>query len=123
VRKHVPTLAHLEALLCIRRHADQRWTVRAVADHLGIPRPAAEVTLIDLCSTGLLSVNVGTSLSYQFNPVTPALATGVEDFVSAFRRHRARVCDLVMACGPHTAGHCSNACRPRRRKNGGANSG
>jgi DNA-binding IclR family transcriptional regulator len=96
IREHVPTVVHLDVLLCLRQHADQWWSAEAIATRLGVPPHAADATLVDLCSNGLLSVNVGTNLSYRFSPASHALEQTVEEFVAAFQEHRARVYELVI---------------------------
>jgi hypothetical protein len=96
IRGHIPTLAHLETLLCLRGDADQWWSADAVAKRLGIPRVTADAILVDLCSHGLLSVSVAGHLSYRFSPASPTLSNLVEKFVVALRSNRAQVAAVIL---------------------------
>jgi hypothetical protein len=98
----------------MRQDAEQRWSTDAIAKRLGIAPTVAETVLVELCSSGLLSVNVGADLTYQFSPASPALNTSVEEFVTAFREHRIRVYELVVLGGPLSACDFANAFRLRR---------
>jgi hypothetical protein len=73
VRRHCPSVAHLEALLWMREHGDRWWNADSLGDALGIAAPVADKVLEELCSGNLLAVRVSSAVSYRYNPATEAL--------------------------------------------------
>jgi hypothetical protein len=58
--ENIDSVAELEALLLLRRHTGEVWSVQRLADRLYIDTPSADVILARLVRQGLFTETAGT---------------------------------------------------------------
>lgn len=79
---HVPSVAHLEALLLLRNEPQARWTADKLAARLFInPKEGADI-LADLVASGLAA---RTDDVHGYAPGTPELAAAVDETAETYR--------------------------------------
>jgi hypothetical protein len=115
VQRHLPSVAHLEVLLWMREHRLRWWNAGSLSASLGIPAPAAEKLLEELCSSSLLAVQVASAVSYQFSPATPALDALATEFVDLLRGSRAHVHGLLASPSARSARDFADAFKFRKK--------
>jgi DNA-binding IclR family transcriptional regulator len=90
---HVPSVAHLEALLLMREDSAQRWTVNDIAERLYIGVPQARTLASRLRDHGFLD---GDGATWSFAP-SPALAAELDLVAEVYRKRLIAVSRFVHA--------------------------
>ena len=104
ILRHLPSVAHLDALLWLREHRTRWWHAESLASSLGIPCQMAEKILEELCAGSLLAVQVSSAVVYQFNPATAALEDHVSQFIEYLRCSREHVDALIATSAVRSSG-------------------
>jgi hypothetical protein len=89
---HIGSVAQLEALLLLRRHADEEWSAGATAARLYVTDAVAAEVLAQLCADGLLACHVDI---YRYSPATPALLRMVDRLADAYARFLIPVTNII----------------------------
>ena len=92
VLQHVDSIAHLEALLLLRRETDQKWDARRVAKRLYLNVPETANVLARLHARGFLATE-GDVYWYCCTPEERALA--VERVAEFYARHLIPITNLI----------------------------
>jgi len=109
VRRHIHSVAHLEALLFFHKRPDERSTAKMLASYLYAGEVEMTEALASLCKDGFLKVEEG---SYTYGP-RPELGTGVAMLASAYSRHLIPITRIIHS-KPRRIEAFSDAFRIRR---------
>jgi predicted transcriptional regulator len=94
ILKCIDSIAHLEALLLLRREPRSAWTAVAVAGRLYIEESEAKAVLKRLCAEGLITARNG---NYRFDGETSGKEELVNRLASLYARHLIPITNLVHA--------------------------
>ncbi|MCC5622641.1 hypothetical protein [Nostoc sp. CHAB 5715] len=89
---HIDSIAAIEALVLLVRHADEELDEKKLAARLYITEPEAGLVLQSLCAEGLVAFD-GTC--YQYKSTDEKLHSMVERVVFAYQKHLIPVTRLV----------------------------
>jgi hypothetical protein len=90
--EHIDSVAQLEALLLLRKHADRSWSAGDVAGRLYIGESAAGELLSHLAAQGLCSVADG---AYRYEPGNEELRNLIERLSETYARYLIPVTNLI----------------------------
>jgi hypothetical protein len=89
---HIDSVAHLEALLLLRRNLSKEWNPSSVAERLYITEGEAIDLLSRLNDGGFLVVNAG---SYRFGPRSAEHQQMADRVAEAYSRHLITITNLI----------------------------
>lgn len=113
VADHIPSVAHLEALLLGQRAAGAEITVDEVAERLFVKQAQAARLLSDLTASGLLRCSARAEFVYA--PATAGLAAAVDELVETYRTRLIPLHQLIHDRQRSSAAHdFANAFRFRK---------
>jgi DNA-binding IclR family transcriptional regulator len=92
VERHFATGAQVQVLLLLHGQRERAWTVDAIARELHIDQEHAELLVVPLVESGLLS---GGKAGYRYDPRTARLADEGDSFVAAFPTYRVAIIRLI----------------------------
>lgn len=94
---HVPTIAHLEALLLLRSEPQVAWTVPLLAARLFVTPEQATRVLAGLVAHGLAAPPDASQASYRYAPGSAALAAQVDEAAEIYRTRLVAVTQFIHA--------------------------
>lgn len=89
---HINTVAELEALLLLRNHHEQNWTIGAVAKRLYVSEAMATEALARLAADGLC---VCSDEFYRYHPSSEEQGMTIDRLAEAYARYLIPVTNLV----------------------------
>lgn len=92
ILSHIDSIAHMEALLLLRRNPEEYWDVLSVAHRLYIPEKDADALLTRLCANGFL---VETDGKFQYRCCSIDLEEMVALVADVYARHLILVTNLI----------------------------
>ena len=92
VLTYIQSIADLEAVLLLARHADAKWTAASVAEQLYIDEAQAAEVLERLCAGGLAQCEAG---NFWFNAGPAGKRAIVEQLADIYSQHLIPVTNLV----------------------------
>jgi hypothetical protein len=110
ILRHIDSIGQIEALLLLRRHVNEDWTVNSVAQRLYISDPETEETLANLCADGLITCTDGI---FRYTGASPELDRMVGRLSDAYRTNLVGVTNIVHA-KPRRIRAFANAFKMRR---------
>jgi hypothetical protein len=90
--RHIDSIAQIEALLLLRRHAPDTWDVPSTARRLYVSEQEASEILENLCEDGLLQCDAGI---YRFACRTPEAERLVERLAEAYAGNLIAVTNII----------------------------
>jgi hypothetical protein len=94
---HIPTVAHLEALLLIRAAPDEAWTVERIAQRLYVQPAQAASILAALEAHGLLEYHGEHGRMYCYKAQTHDLRAAVDLVAQTYRERLVPVTHFIHA--------------------------
>ena len=95
ILSRIDSIAHLEALLLLRDHAEKEWSVQTMAARLYIPADHTGVLLDRLTADGFAAVRQGDPPRYHYQPQSSELARLVDGVAEDYAKHLIEVTKLV----------------------------
>ena len=89
---YIDSIAHLEALLLLRKYAEQSWTTEDVAKRLYVSEPAAAEVLARLTADGLCMCS---DALYRYHPSSQEQEITITRLSEAYARYLIPVTNLV----------------------------
>lgn len=90
--RHIDSIAQIEALLLLRRHAPEDWDVTSTARRLYISEQETSEILENLCEDGLLQCGAGV---YHFAGRTPEVERLVGRLAEAYAENLVAVTNII----------------------------
>ncbi len=97
ILEHVESVAHLEALLLLRRQAPAELDAEAVGRELRIDPAWAAAALRELARCGLLTERARSAPVYGYAPRTPELAETIATLVQIYGARPVQVVSLIFS--------------------------
>ena len=95
VVNRIESVAHLEALLLMRRESEKMWTDLELAKRLYIDTGQAQSILSHLCVDGFIVAKSAKPVGYQYRPTSQELAKLVDLTADAYSKYLVPVTNLV----------------------------
>lgn len=92
------SVPHVEAILQLRGAASEVWDAERLGARIYVPAARASDLLADLLAIGVVSTRSGSERTYQYSPITPDLATLLDQLAKAYSEQLVVVTKLI-----HTA--------------------
>ena len=91
----IDSVAHLEALLLLRREPDHGWTEQDLSKRLYIQTDQASEILAQLWADGFLIGKSANPLTYQYQPGSAELADMADGLADAYSKYLVPVTNLI----------------------------
>jgi hypothetical protein len=91
----IDSIAQLEALLLLRRDAEEKWSAAKLAQRLYTSETQTTEALERLCAAGLAVAAEGASLVYSYQPVSAELGELVDRMAHVYSKHLVPVTNLI----------------------------
>jgi DNA-binding IclR family transcriptional regulator len=99
IRERIQTVLRLEVLFLLHHHQPRAFTLREVADELGLENETVAKELSALEAVGVVQLHPDTS-TYKFHPVDATLRSLVEQLVTAYSRQRVPILSVILSESP-----------------------
>lgn len=113
IAERIDSIPELEAVLLLRQHRDQSWSVEEAGQRLYVSSTVAGHILAVLCDRGLLA---RTDLGFQYAPATPELEASVTLLANTYSKHLIAVTNIVHAKPSASVRLFAQAFRLRKEK-------
>jgi hypothetical protein len=91
----VSSVPYLEAMLLIRKEAEQLWDSNRVAARLYANQATVENILANLCENGVLVLVANTTPLYRYQPRSPELDETLGQLADVYAKNLVAVTDLI----------------------------
>jgi hypothetical protein len=91
----IDSIAQLEALLLLRRDAEEKWSAAKLAQRLYTSETQTIEALERLCAAGLAVAAEGESVVYRYQPVSAELGELVDRMAHVYSKHLVPVTNLI----------------------------
>jgi hypothetical protein len=92
----IDSVPHLEAILLFRRHLQEEWDAKALAQRLYIPEKKAAEILAELNGGGFIAVRQdGPLLLYHYQPRSAELKELIDQLADIYVKHLVEVTNLI----------------------------
>jgi hypothetical protein len=95
VLDNIYSVAHLEALLLLRRDRDQEWNVAALAARLYISEDQTGELVIVLRAQGFITPTAKLPASFRYQPSSNELDAMVERLTQTYAKHLVPITNLI----------------------------
>lgn len=112
VIRHIDSIAQIEALLLLRRHADQAWDVPTTATRLYVSEQETLMILNNLCDDGLLACIGGL---YRYACASPEDEAMAERLQEAYANNLIAVTNIIHS-KPRRIREFANAFKLRKER-------
>ena len=91
----IDSIAHLEALLLLRDHPEQKWTCTMVAERIYIGEPQAAALLSKLVARGFIVTEGNDPSAFSYHPKTEEMAKSIDQLAETYTKYLVPVTNLV----------------------------
>jgi hypothetical protein len=91
----IDSVAHMEALLLLRRNPKERWSIPALSERLYASKNQAAELLARLCSQGIAATDAADRSLYQYRPSSPDLRQMLDRVADVYEKHLVPVTNLI----------------------------
>lgn len=91
----IDSVAHMEALLLLRRSPKEKWSIPALAERLYASKNQAAELLARLCAQGIVAADDADRSLYQYRPSSPELQQMLDRVADAYEKHLVPVTNLI----------------------------
>jgi hypothetical protein len=108
------SLERLELLVMLIESPDRWWDAASAAHAVGVDPTTSQRDLEHLATRNLLAVNLGTTVSYRYEPGNATVRTASEAFAAAYRNNPRALYRLVVGRQNRAVRDFADAFRVRR---------
>jgi len=91
----IDSVAHMEAILLLRRNPQEEWTIAALSDRLYISRNQAAELLARLCAQGIVAADAVDRSFYRYRPNSPEGQQMLNRVADTYAKHLVPVTNLI----------------------------
>jgi hypothetical protein len=95
VIEKIDSVAHMEALLLLRRNSKEKWSIPGLSERLYVSRNRAAELLARLCAQGIVAADPGDRSLYQYRPNSPELHQILNRVADTYAKHLVSVTNLI----------------------------
>jgi hypothetical protein len=95
ILEEIDSVAHMEALLLLRRNPQEQWDIPQLAERLYTSRNQAAELLARLCAQGFVAAEAADQSMYHYRPRSPELRQMLERVADTYAKHLVPVTNLI----------------------------